>query len=715
MADTPNSPHPSEPSPPRLSSDPPRDPAEPPQRTAEKTHRAVDFELNDGDAAWEDEDKQLAGLGTTTHRSRNRRAPVIPVRKHRRVEPGVNVRATARKHRGDTTNKMQNLAADLDGLEVEHEEHVQALSAKHGMKVKEVRRRMLSSSAFKTRRKASLYNTKISHIMRDLNEDRGLGERYKIPEVKRMVTVDPSMLEGFTPEEEEEMMADLVAKRKHKYHGKRANNLAASTDAKRTVERLMLEITGLAERTGMIGFAMFTRVHIHATLVPVTIQSRGALDFFCEGLKKDSADISTLFELWAVNREQGETGSDTLIAMQQECTAIIKAGLQAILGKTKVAMNYKNYIKAIVEGKNVGLVGWPEGVGFKCMSKQSAIGPLRILRDALKCGTCKSKVLTAGEKSRLLTQFKEMVKNGEAHEKVHKVKEKAAPRASGRGLRSRPKRAACERGSDDDDEEEEDESRPCKTRSRPKRAARKRGSDDDDEQEEDDLARQGRKTNADGKRGPAKTTKRKRDERADDDEWPTRKKHARAGEDESSHPRRIQKRSDCGDGGGRKKKRKSDDAPRTKAASKTSVPPASPEAKAKAQASTPVAGTPTASSPAARTSTPNTDPAATAASSADTKSTAASHRQNVVVGKRRGPPGAHEEILEEAVNTPSDDDKGDEIGGGLTESVCTLFSCDNLDPHLTLEHPGRFVTGTVVSVTYCTLTHVMQLIRQGLC
>ncbi|KAJ7858849.1 hypothetical protein B0H14DRAFT_2577574 [Mycena olivaceomarginata] len=673
MADVPNSPpnspHPSEPSPPRLSSDPPRDPAEPPERTAEKTRHVIDFELDDGDAAWEDEDEQLAGLGTTTHRSRNRRAPVIPVQKHRHIEPGVNVRATAQKRRGDTASKMQNLAADLDELEAEHEERAQALSAKHGMKVKE------------TRRKASLYNAKISRIMHNLNEDRGLGERYKIPEA------DASMLEGFTPEEEEEMMADLVAKRKRKYHGKRANNLAASADAKRTVERLMLEITGLAERAGMIGFAMFTCGHIHDTSVPVTIQSWDALDFFREVLKKDPADISSI--RYMADTFSGETGSDTLIAMQQECTAIIKAGLQAILGKTKVAMNYENYIKAIVEGKNIGLVGWPEGVDFKRMSKQSAIRPLRILRDALKCGTCKWKVLTAGEKSRLLAQFKEMVKNGEAHEK----------------------RAARERGSDDDDEEEEDESRPRKAQSRPKRAARERGSDDDDEQEEDEsrprkaiadmsvqekrerllsLARRARRTNVDSKRSPAKTKKRKRDERADDDddERPTRKKHAGAGEDESSHPRRIRKRSDRGDGdedkagGGLKEETQERRHAPYESTLEDECATCPPEAEAKAQAScrcahrrqpqrppreqlqrapparlsparllpavlrharappaVPVAGTPTASSPAARTSTPNTDPAATAASSIDTESAAASCRQNVVVGKRGGPPG----------------------------------------------------------------------------
>ncbi|KAJ7209893.1 hypothetical protein B0H12DRAFT_971763, partial [Mycena haematopus] len=298
------------------------------------------------------------------------------------------------------------------------------LAEKHGMKVKEVRRRMLSSSTFKTKRKVSLYNAKISRIMADLNGGRDLGDRYKIPDVKRMVNADPSMLDGFTEEEEREMVADVLQKRTLKFRGTRANNVAASADAKRTVERLMVEITALAERAGMMGFAMFTRGHIHDRSIPVTIQSWGALEFFREVLKKDPADVATLFELWAVSRERGtrDTGADTLLAMQQECTGMIKAGLQTALKKTKVAMNYENYIKALVEGKNVGLVNWPEGVEFKRMSLQSAIGPLRTLRDALKCGTCRWKVLTAGEKKRLVEQFADMVEKGEAVQKGRKVR-----------------------------------------------------------------------------------------------------------------------------------------------------------------------------------------------------------------------------------------------------------------------------------------------------
>lgn len=73
--------------------------------------------------------------------------------------------------------------------------------------------------------------------------DRGMGDCYNMSDIKGMVREDPSMLEGFTPEEEEEMMAELQEKRKLKHRGTRANNLAAGADARRTVERLMVEVS----------------------------------------------------------------------------------------------------------------------------------------------------------------------------------------------------------------------------------------------------------------------------------------------------------------------------------------------------------------------------------------------------------------------------------------------------------------------------------------
>jgi hypothetical protein len=101
----------------------------------------------------------------------------------------------------------------------------------------------------------------------------------------------------------------------------------------------------MAQRANMVGFAMFSRGHLHDTSTPTTISTGGALDFFRDVLKKEPADVSALFELWAVNREQGTSclltvqfffsvsnvfagkGPNTLRAMQKECTEMILTGL----------------------------------------------------------------------------------------------------------------------------------------------------------------------------------------------------------------------------------------------------------------------------------------------------------------------------------------------------------------------------------------------------
>ncbi|KAJ7884618.1 hypothetical protein B0H14DRAFT_3432340 [Mycena olivaceomarginata] len=372
----------------------------------------LDLPADDNEANWVDEDTHLQGLGTMTHRSRNPLKAVIP-RKCRSRVVGAKRTADEKAARG--------LAADLDTLHQESEERAQELAAKYRMKVKEVRRRVHASSAFKTRHKVSLYNVKISALMARLNEDCDVGCRYTMPDIKRMVKDDPSMLEGFSKEEEGSMVDNIREKRDKKHQGARANNLATSADGKRTVEHLMEEIMGLAEHLGMIGFAMFTRGHIHDTLIP-----------------RDPADIAALFELWGVSRARGkpgDTGAETQLSIQKECTGMIKTGLQTITGRTKIAMNYDNYIKAIVEGKNFGLRGWLRDVDFKRMSKRWA-------------------VLSASQKKKHLADFQEMVDEGKATQKSAKPRGKAKPKQVGEprtSTRAGRKGIASVRSDDNDD------------------------------------------------------------------------------------------------------------------------------------------------------------------------------------------------------------------------------------------------------------------------
>ncbi|KAJ7065909.1 hypothetical protein B0H15DRAFT_958482 [Mycena belliarum] len=420
----------------------PRSSASPPPR------RIVDFELDDGDKEWEDDDEQLQGLGTTTHRSRNRGQDVIPVRKRKKHTGGPNARASAQKRRESKSTKMSDFADDVRAWEDEREARVEQLVEKYGMKKTEVRRRLLSAGGFKNERKPSLYNAKIAAIMARLNEG-AVGHKYNILRTKEKVREDPSLLDQFTEEEEGEMMEDILSKRELRRRGARANNLAADADARKTMDRLMEEITALAERSGMIGFAMFSRGHIHDTSIPVTIQSWGALEFFREVLKKDPVNVAALFELWAVQREKRKNGGDTLLDMQRECTEMISTGLRTVTAETKIAMNEKLYQRN----------------HFKRMSKQSAIGSLRKLRDALRCGTCHWKVLKGGEKARLVAQFEDMVANGEATEKVRKSR----------------KRKTQEEGSDEDggDHEPQAKRKSRRDTEKNKRKPRRAAADDD--------------------------------------------------------------------------------------------------------------------------------------------------------------------------------------------------------------------------------------------
>ncbi|KAJ7430375.1 hypothetical protein B0H11DRAFT_1943100 [Mycena galericulata] len=176
---------------PASTSDNERSDSEPPQN---RPRRIVDFEPDDGDADWED----VPSLGASTHCSRNPSKLVIPVRKRQRRPAGVNAHVTVGYKGSTKPSRMKALAVDLAAFEAEREQLARDLAEKHGVKLKEVRRRMLLSSGFTTKRRVSLYNAKISAIMADVNAGRDVGSRVNLKEAKAMVKADPSLLDAFS-------------------------------------------------------------------------------------------------------------------------------------------------------------------------------------------------------------------------------------------------------------------------------------------------------------------------------------------------------------------------------------------------------------------------------------------------------------------------------------------------------------------------------------
>ncbi|KAJ7797032.1 hypothetical protein B0H14DRAFT_3494223 [Mycena olivaceomarginata] len=336
---------------------------------------------DNGDSNWVDEDA-LAGLAST-HRSRNPLAPLIRARSKAKRVRGPNMKATERKR-----------------LQENRETVAEELAETHGMHIKEVKRRMNFSSAFKQRRKTSAYNATVALVMQELNEDLPAGSKYRATaEIK-------------------DKREELERKKLLRSVGVRTSSKAAALDAKWVLENLTREITDLAERANMVGFAMFVRGDLHDQGIPTSIESRGALNFFRDVFHKSPDDVMALLEMWAVTKNKDGDVTTSLGELQKSCGAMILSGLRMITGKPNIAMNYENYIKVLVQGRGVGLLVWPKEVEFKRMGKQSSLGPLRILYYHLKDGRTKWVKLSRRQEEKIVEEFEEMVREGKRKEKI---------------------------------------------------------------------------------------------------------------------------------------------------------------------------------------------------------------------------------------------------------------------------------------------------------
>jgi hypothetical protein len=143
-------------------------------------------------------------------------------------------------------------------------------------------------------------------------------------------------------------------------------------------------------------------------------------------------------------------------------------------------MNYDNYTKAIVRAWGWGLDGWPSGVPFKRMSKQSTISHVRAIYDALKAGTCKwIKLATKEKQDEHIQDFEENVVQGEVVEKVRKTrKDKGGSHVVRNPRKSRTSKKDGSGADSGEDGEEEDgqasgmEDEPASSKSKVSKSAK---------------------------------------------------------------------------------------------------------------------------------------------------------------------------------------------------------------------------------------------------
>ncbi|KAF8200540.1 hypothetical protein K438DRAFT_2015752 [Mycena galopus ATCC 62051] len=497
------------------------------------------IEDDDRDPAWEGLANETVCSIATTHQSRNPLAPILRSRVKSKSVRGPNTRATQRKKRESRMAKKQAFAEDLVKVQEEGNRRVEELAEAHGMKVQEMKRRVGSLSGYKQKRKTSAYNATVALVMADLNKGRPLGSKYEAKVVRRMLKEDPDLADSYTPEEIEAKREELERKKLLKSMGVRSSNRAATLDAKWTLESIAKEMTDLANRTNIIGFGMFARADLHDTMTAVAIESHGALNFFRDTVGKDAADMLALFELWAVTRKKLEDGELSLV------------GTCFGQGSPNIVMNFENYIAKFVKGRGIGLMGWPKHVAFKRMGKQSIIGDLKILYQALKDGSCRWMKLSKKQQEELIKEEEEKIENGEKEEKVKKQRSDKGGTHEVRNPKPRAaKKTSCrvqdtdteedgEVDGDDEDEEDNDLSASHRKKSVSKPKAKKPTA------KASGSASSSNKSGSSGGKAPASSRSKstnKRRSSADHDEQPLKKRKRKVVEEEEPAKQKKRKR-----------------------------------------------------------------------------------------------------------------------------------------------------------------------------
>ncbi|KAJ7786849.1 hypothetical protein B0H14DRAFT_3893460 [Mycena olivaceomarginata] len=385
---------------------------------------------DDNDDDWVDDDDQSsvpAGKpGISTWRERNPQRRVIPLRKGRKKQT-AETRATAKMKRAVNKEKSKNLQVDIDSINAARNKLAEETAAKHGVKVELVLRRFMALGSSQRERKANLFNAKTHDACKKARQE---GEPIDWAERKRRARENPEY-QNLTKDQKQVLLAQLNTYRDTMTKGTRATNSAAAADARCTIKLITEEMEALAQRTGTVGFAMFSRGHIHHKTLPTECQSLGGLDFFEDILGENFRDVGEKFELWCIAREKGPTGIDSLQSMRKQVNKGILAGLVSATGAKKIAMNWVQYWKKIVLKRHVIIRRWPLEGHLRNPASIHDVESMRKLRDAWESGDCYWQKLNGDEQEEVKEMVEEMVESGEVEETVRKTrKDKGSSRKS---------------------------------------------------------------------------------------------------------------------------------------------------------------------------------------------------------------------------------------------------------------------------------------------
>ncbi|KAJ6477233.1 hypothetical protein DFH09DRAFT_1342205 [Mycena vulgaris] len=382
----------------------------------------------------------------TTFASRNPGRAVQEARGHKKTEPLSDSQKQERKDREARARmRAEDLQADIDAYYAQRDDTI---------------------SSFKASREPSLYRAVMHHLkaegniatMRSTrNMDAATVKNHKraaiLIELHRLTK--EALNEGFTPEEEKEMIAALRAAREHKRVGVQASNIAAATDTRNIANRIQDELVALFERTGTRGFCLMTRGHCDDGVIPTFLHSGESKAFVIEVLKRAPLDVLRLFEQWSCARSAVRRDNRSSLCMQ--IAQLVEEKLREITGSDTLRIDYVNMDVAIREAwKHVEPLhplrdGWVSGrISWVAMTPEQVAE----LADELAARRAANSGVVKKRKQRSDKNGKHTKTGARAVGKPRKTK---AGKGKGKEVAKTTSKRKAGKGCGDEEEEEEEE------------------------------------------------------------------------------------------------------------------------------------------------------------------------------------------------------------------------------------------------------------------
>ncbi|KAG6809960.1 hypothetical protein H0H92_013925 [Tricholoma furcatifolium] len=396
----------------------------------------------------------------STHASRHPGKLIIPPRKHTDRGKASAEKATNAVRRALKREQQAAMEADIQDFVEYRNALAKELASKYGKSIPYMYAQLSRVLLLKQRRHSNVRNALVAKRSRELNASRSKGNRYSLQEVQAIVKAEVEEGKHADVEELEELLADHNEGREDKKTGARSSNRAATLDYNACCDRVREELANMSERCGSVGFAVFTRGHVHDTITPGWCDSQGAVAFLNEVLEITPYDLVKKFEIWACAKDRNAhrlpaQRKNTTEALRSECINMIANGLR----RKKINMQYERYAVEIVDKHGVELQGWPTGIKFRSPANISVTEELTSLRDALACGECKWVKLNRKEIEARAKERKEKIASVEITVRKRKTRkdkgEKRGPNKATTGKRKQGSRNDNHEAADADGNDEE--------------------------------------------------------------------------------------------------------------------------------------------------------------------------------------------------------------------------------------------------------------------